>query len=62
MKQLLARIPESLHREARKLALDEDTTLTKIVEEALTEFLKRKGRHVVDKSEGGANERHRNRD
>jgi len=60
MKQLLARIPEPLHREARRLALDEGTTLAKVVEEALTAFLKGKGR-PVDQSEGQADERRRDR-
>jgi hypothetical protein len=38
------KLPDTLVKAAKYLALDEDKTLTDIIEEALTEHLKKKGK------------------
>lgn len=41
--QLKARVPEALHRQLKVYAAQSGTPMGKLVEEALTQFLKRRG-------------------
>lgn len=53
VRQLLARIPASLHRDIRRLAIDEDTSMATLVQEALTALLESRRRGY--KGNGGGN-------
>lgn len=41
LKQTTIRLPPELHKRLKMLAINKDTTITKLLEEAITEKLKR---------------------